>query len=100
VVRSEEGLHMQYHCQTCRKLGTNVTVLLISHDSVFFDGVGSPFEALPRFGISRDQNAYKCERGCLTFHTMPYHLLVTAHHFVIFVYGAQFCTNSLATSAL
>jgi hypothetical protein len=49
---------------------TNVTVLLINHDSVFFDGVGSPFEALPRFGISRDQNAYKCERGCLTFHSM------------------------------
>jgi hypothetical protein len=47
----------------------NVTVLLISHDFVFFNGVGSPFEALPRFGISRDQNAYKCERGCLTFHT-------------------------------
>jgi hypothetical protein len=48
----------------------NVTVLLISHDFVFFDGVGSPFEALPRFGISRDQNAYKCERGCLTFHSI------------------------------
>jgi hypothetical protein len=40
---------MQYHCQTpCRKLAgymTNVTVLLISYDSVFFDGVRSPFDA-------------------------------------------------------
>jgi hypothetical protein len=53
---------------------------LISHDSVFFDGVGSPFEALPRFGISRDQNAYKCERGCLTFHMAHYLGLLNHGH--------------------
>jgi hypothetical protein len=51
---------------------TNATVLLVCHDLVFFpfNGVGGLFEALPQFGISRDQNAYKYEHGCLAFHTL------------------------------
>jgi hypothetical protein len=51
---------------------TNATVLLVCHDLVFFpfNGVGGLFEALPQFGISRDQNAYKYEHGCLAFHSL------------------------------